>query len=383
MQLVVNNDYTEDFPTQRISTAEMNENRGDSKKKKTNKFVVFIKKHKILSSIVGLFLLFAISLGGTIGIANATRPKEVEIPNLVGKTVDEVKQILKDNKLNYVEEEPQYNVQHEAGLIVSQKPAYVQGKKMKENTDVKVVVSLGTEKTRVPVLKGLTKEEAEKAARDAKINLEIIEEISKTVEAGVIIKQETAPETEVNAGDTVKVYLSIGTGIEQVAVTSVLYKDEATAKQILEGLGLVVEVEYVKEESENNGTVLKQNIESGETVDKGSTIKITVNKLAETKTGTVIVDVKSFTEFEEGKTKTEIDEETGEEVEVEIKPEDIEVKIVVDGKPKSQKVKENVTDAKFEITGKGIVTIQLWIDGEWIKDSDMNFESTQELTIKK
>ena len=198
-----------------------------------------------------------------------------------------------------------------------------------------------------------------------------------------IQRNEIEPETEVNAGDTVKVYVSIGTGIEQVVVSSVLYKDEATAKQILEGLGLVAEVEYTKEESENNGVVLKQNIESGETVDKGSTIKITVNKLAETKNGTVIVDVKSFTEFEEGKTKTEKDEETGEDIEVEIKPEEVEVKIVVDGKPKSKKVKENVTDAKFEITGKGIVTIQLWIDGEWIKDSDMNFESTQEITIKK
>ena len=48
---------------------------------------MFIKKHKILTSIVGLFLLFAISLGGTIGIANATRAKEVAIPNLVGKSV--------------------------------------------------------------------------------------------------------------------------------------------------------------------------------------------------------------------------------------------------------------------------------------------------------
>jgi len=380
---VVSNEYTEDFPTQRISTVGMeNEKRNSDKKgKKPNKFVMFVKKHKVLSSIVGLFLLFAISLGGTIAVANATRAKDVVIPNLVGKTADEAKQILADNKLNYVEGEPEYNTQYEAGKIIKQDPT--EGKSRKENTEVKVVISLGTEKTIVPKLVGKTKEEAEKVAKDAKINLEIVEETSKTVEAGYIIKQETEPDTEVNAGDTVKVYVSIGTGIEQVAVTSVLYKDEATAKQTLEGLGLVVEIEYGKDEERGNGVVLKQSIESGETVDKGSSITITVNKLAETKNGTVIVDVKSFTGYQDGETKTDIDEETGEEIEVEIKPEDVEVKIVVDGKPKTQKVKENVTDAKFEITGKGIVTIQLWIDGEWIKDSDMNFESTQEITIKK
>ena len=61
-------------------------------------------------------------------------------------------------------------------------------------------------------MKGLTKEEAETAAKDAKIILEIVEETSETIEAGYIIKQETEPETEVNAGETVKVYLSMGTG---------------------------------------------------------------------------------------------------------------------------------------------------------------------------
>ena len=94
---------------------------------------------------------------------------------------------------------------------------------------------------------GLTREEAETAAKEAKIKLEIVEETSKTVEAGYIVKQETESDTEVNAGDTVKVYISIGTGIEQVVVTSVLYKDEATAKQTLEGIGLVVEVEYAED----------------------------------------------------------------------------------------------------------------------------------------
>ena len=382
---VVSNEYNEDFPTQRISTVGMDENRNskNTNKKQPNKFVIFIKKHKVLSSILGLFLLFAISLGGTIGIANATRTKEVAIPNLVGKTVDEAKQILKDNKLNYIEKESEYNAQYEVGQIISQDPTFVDGRKIKENTDVKVVISLGTEKTPVPKLTGMTKEEAETAAKAAKINLEIVEEISKTVEAGYVIKQETDPNTEINAGDTVKVYVSIGTGIEQVVVTSVLYKEEAVAKQTLEGMGLVVEVEYGKDEDRGNGVVLKQSVSSGETVDKGSTITITVNKLAETKTGTVIVDVKSFTGFKEGTTKKEKDEETGKEIEVKVEPKEVEVKIIVDGKPKSQKVKENVTNAKFEITGKGIVTIQLWIDGEWIKDSDMNFESTQELTIKK
>ena len=229
---VDNNDYQNDFPTQRISTIGLEEesrnqkNENAKNKKKPNKFVEFIKKHKVLSSIIGLILLFVITIGLTIGISNATRPKDVEIPNLVGKTVDEAKDILKQNKLNYVEESQEYNADVPEGQIISQNPPYVEGRRIKENTDIKVVVSKGTETTTVPQLKGLTKEEAQDAADEAKIKLEFQEETSKTVEAGVIIKQEKAEGETVNAGDTIKVYISIGTGIKQVKVVSVVGQDE-------------------------------------------------------------------------------------------------------------------------------------------------------------
>ena len=389
---VDNNNYQGDFPTQRISTLGVEENRNtrntQKKDKKPNKFVMFIKKHKVVASIVGLFLLFSISLGATIGIANATRPKEVAIPNLVGKTVEEAKQILTENELIYVEKESEYNSEYEVGQIISQDPAFVDGRNIKENTEVKVVVSLGTEKTIVPKLKGSTKEEAEAAVKDAKINLEIVEEISKTVEAGYVIKQEIDPDTEVNAGDTVKVYISIGTGIEQVVVTSVLYKDEATAKKTLEDLGLVVEVEYAEDNERGNGVVLKQSIASGETVDEGSTVAITVNKLVELKSGKIIIDVKSFTGFKDKIKVTEKDEETGEDIEVEKdnEPKEVSFKVTVDGEQittNSETVLENVTNKEITINGKGKVEIKVWIDGALKGPYTMNLNEKQEMTISK
>ena len=100
---VDNNEYV-DAPTQRISTIQ-DDNRGPkaTAKKMENKFVAFVKKHKVLSTIVGLILLFVLSLGTTLGIANATRTKDVAIPNLVGKTVDEAKKLVQDSKLVYSE----------------------------------------------------------------------------------------------------------------------------------------------------------------------------------------------------------------------------------------------------------------------------------------
>ena len=387
---VDNNDY-QDFPTQRISTIGLEEERSAKStnaknNKKPNKFAQFIKNHKVLSSIVGLILLFVITLGLTVGISNARRPKEVAIPNLVGKTVDEAKQILTENKLNYVEDSSEYNTTYPAGQIISQTPNFVDGRKIKQNTDVKVVVSLGTETTTVPKLKGLTKDEAEDAAKSSKIKLEFVDEISKTVEAGVIIKQEKEEGETVNAGDTVKVYVSIGTGIKQVAVVSVLYKDEETAKQTLQDLGLTVNVEYGEDKTRGNGVVLKQSIESGKTVDEGSTITITVNKLAELKTGTVTINVKSLTNFQDTYEETTTNTVTGEKetVKKENKAQDVTLKVTVDGEQVyKNSVKENNTAVKVDnVSGTGRVQIKVYIDDTLKRTVDMDLSKTTTMTIE-
>ena len=379
---VDDNDYAEDFPTQRISTIDIeNEriasNRAQKNGKKPNKFVEFIKTHKALSAIIGLILLFIITIGATIGISNATRPKDVAIPNLVGKTVDEAKKILEENKLTYVEEESTYSTEYEAGQIISQTPPFVEGRKIKQKTEVKVVVSLGTEKTKVPKLKGLTKEEAEDAAEGAKIKLEFIEETSKTVEAGIIIKQEIDTDTEVNAGDTVKVYISIGTGIKQVVVTSVLYQEEATAKQNLEDLGLKVTVEYGEDKTRGNGVVLKQSISSGEKVDEGTAITITVNKLAEKKTATIYVNMKSITGGYDEKANDNDDDNTT------TKPTSVKktakLRIEANGETIYNKdVDKNET--KFntgnnKLTGTGVVTVKVYIDDVKEKEADIDLNT--------
>ena len=51
---------------------------------------------------------------------------------------------------------------------------------------------------------------------NAKLKPEKIEEISEKVQEGYVIKQEPVENTEAKAGDTIKVYVSIGNGKEQV-----------------------------------------------------------------------------------------------------------------------------------------------------------------------
>ena len=299
-------EYDPTAKTQKINTDEYNnKNNKDNKnnKKKENKLKQFIKNHKVASAIIGLILLFAISLGGTLAYFNLTNPNEVNQPNVVGMSKDEAQKTVEDAKLKLDVASEEYNKDVPEGYIISQKVEGDLGdftttpstdKKIKEGSTIKVVVSKGQEKTTVPKVVGMKQEEAVKELEDANLKAEIVEETSKKVEEGYVISQETDANSEAFAGDTVKIHVSKGTGIKQVNVVSVIGQDEETARTTLTNLGLKVNVTYATSTSDN-GKVTKQSIDAGKTVDEGTSVTITVNKVAENKNLTVNINVKSIT----------------------------------------------------------------------------------------
>ena len=277
---VSNDDYDPTARTQKISTEELErEQRKQKNNKKQNKFVGFIKKHKKLSTFLGLVILFFLAFGGTILFLNVTNPKEVSLPNVVGLSKEEAQKTIEDLKLKFEIESEEYNAEVEKDCIISQDPTYTEKyNTVKEGSTVKVVISKGAEKTTVPKVIGMQEDEAVKALEEAKLKAEIVEETSKKVEEGYVISQETDANTEANAGDTVKIHVSTGTGIKQVTMIDVKGKTEADAKTTLEKLGLVVNIGSSEDKSKDNGVVLTQSIEVGKVIDEGTTVTITVNK---------------------------------------------------------------------------------------------------------
>ena len=316
-------DYDPTAKTQRISTNQYDKI-GSKKGKKESKFKAFVREHKVLSSIIGLILLFLLAFGGTILVLNITNPKDVEVPNIVGLTREEAEKKVKEANLIFEVESEEYNADIEENHVISQEPKYMNNyNKVKEKTTVKVVISKGTEKTKVPNVKGKEKEEAIQLIEEAKLKVEVIEETSKTVKEGYVISQETDPDSEVNAGDTVKIHVSTGTGIKQVTMIDVTGKKEADAKAALEALNLVVNVGYSEDTSKDNGIVLKQNEEVGKVIDEGTTVTITVNKLAEVKTVPITVNVKSLLD---GNITETVKNENGEEIQ---QVKDVQLKVTV------------------------------------------------------
>ena len=298
-EFVDDKEYDETAKTQKINTdlygnIEEDSKAKNKKGKKEGRFKKFIKEHKALSIVIGLVLLFALSLGGTLAFLNLTNPPEVELPNLVGMSKEEAQKEAENLKLKFEIKEEEFNKEVPEGFIISQDPKYIEKYNVKEGSTITVVVSKGQEKTKVPNVKGKSQEEALQLLEEANLKAEIIEETSKTVKEGYVISQETEPDEEAFAGDTVKIHISKGTGIKQVNVVSVIGQNEANAKTTLTGLGLKVNVAYEEDTSKADGIVLKQSLEGGKTVNEGTTITITVNKIAEMKEVSVTVNVKSL-----------------------------------------------------------------------------------------
>ena len=296
----VDDNYDATARTQKINTdlygnVDVEDNNKNKKGKKDNKFVAFIKRHKVLSAFIGLILLFAISLGGTLAFLNITNPAEVQLPDVVGLSKEEAQKTVEDLKLVFEVSSEEYNKDVPEGYVISQDPSYIENYNVKEGSTIKVVISKGQEKTTVPKVVGMTREEAEKALEEANLEVEVVEETSRTVEEGYVISQEVEADSEAYAGDTITIHVSTGTGIKQVTVQNVVGQTEANAKATLEGQGLKVTVNYVDATSDN-GKVTKQSVSGGTTVDEGTTVTLTVNKVAETKNVTVNVSVKSLTE---------------------------------------------------------------------------------------
>ena len=298
-----NGDFVEDnydatARTQKISLDDyenMKVKENNKNKKDENKFIRWIKEHKKLSAILGLILLFFIAFGGTMVVLNITNPKEVDLPNVVGLTKEEAQKQIEDAKLKFEVDKEEYNKDVEENHVISQDPTYFEKyHSVKQGSTVKVVISKGTEKATVPKVVGMKQDDAVKALEDANLKADVVEETSKKVQEGYVISQDVDENTEVSAGDSVKIHVSKGTGIKQLTMVNVVGQDADSAKSTLEGMGLKVNITYATSTADN-GKVSKQSVAEGKTIDEGTKVTLKVNKVAENKTIPISVNVKAIT----------------------------------------------------------------------------------------
>ena len=173
---------------QAVTDDQINEGKKEEVQTKTNFFTEH-PKAKIAIIILGLVLLFVIVFLITKIAIDGGITKKVDMPDFVGKTLEEAQTMADDLDLELnVEEVASSEV--EEGKIVSQDPEYKE-EKIDAGSTITVRVSKGPETAELPKLEGLTIEEAREKAEELGIILIEETENSDTVQQGYIIRQDT------------------------------------------------------------------------------------------------------------------------------------------------------------------------------------------------
>lgn len=375
----VGEDNLDDGLTRRMGaiTPDMERNSNvRTKKKKQNNFAKFMKIHPVLGTMLILIILAIVVAGILKTVSALTTKKDVQIPELVGLTEEQAIQKIKESNLIYEKESEDYNKDYAEGQIYEQTPKYRANYTIKEKSTIKVKVSKGTEKVVVPKVVGMTYDDAVKELENAKLKAERVEETSKTIQEGYVISQEIEANESANAGDAIKIHVSIGTGIAQVVMPNVVGYSEENAKNALTGKNLTVTIEYSEDTSKNNGEVLSQSIEKGKNIDEGTEVTLVVNKLSETKTAKIIINLKSIT----GGYDTNADDKNvagG----TTVKEKKLTVKVGED-KVYEKNVDLNSTNIETKATGKGTVTVKVYVDDILKEQKEINLNTTESYTFE-
>lgn len=201
--------------------------------------------------------------------------KNVIVPDVVGESEEKAQKLLAAKDL-VVEAESQYDSNIEAGKVISTDPPA--GTEVQEGTTVRMIVSLGAEKVKIPDLKGKTAAEAEAELAGLGLVGQATEEYSDEYEAGIVISQKKKAGNKVDAGTVIEYTVSKGPEIQMVAVPTLTNKSREAAEQALTALGFSIGT--VKEQHDSYvtpGNVISQSVAPGTEMPVGTAIDFVVS----------------------------------------------------------------------------------------------------------
>jgi eukaryotic-like serine/threonine-protein kinase len=189
--------------------------------------------------VIGQDLTGEARRGSTVTLVVSAGPRQIEVPDVTGGSVEEAESTLTDDGLQLGQVTDAFDEAVPADTVVSSEPAA--GAVLDETSAVDVVISRGPRPREVPDLTGTTLPEAQAALRELGLQAEVTGSRFSDRPEGQVVAQSPGGGTEVERGATVELVLSAGP--EPIEVPSVRNKRLAEAVEILEGLGFEVEVE--------------------------------------------------------------------------------------------------------------------------------------------
>lgn len=205
---------------------------------------------------------------------------ELECPNFVGQTLEEIKANTEYTENFTFEEEWESNPDYAYGYVYEQSKA--EGQTVKKGATITLYISKGQSTKKVPDVYGKTESAAVSELKAAGFNPVVTEMPSEDVEAGLVIRTDPQRTEVVAENAEITVYVSSGKEIENVSVPSVVGMTQEAAEKQLRDRNLIPKVEETTLTIDDKyypvGYVVRQSPDTGSSqIPEGSEVTIYVS----------------------------------------------------------------------------------------------------------
>ncbi|GIU92781.1 MAG: serine/threonine-protein kinase PknB [Acidimicrobiia bacterium] len=216
------------------------------------------------------------------------------VPFVIGMDLETARQRIEEQGFTVGQITERADPDEPEGTVLDQNPQ--PGAQVPAGTPIDLVVSAGPDTVEIPPIVGLTERDAVSQLQLAGLTWTIEREYSDEVEEGRVIRTDPEPGEQV-APDT-RVLVVVSDGPEPVQVPNLFGLTEQQARSTLEGLGLVMEVSQARIEVSDPSLVdkvVQQNPQAGVTLERGSTVVVTLGAPAPTTTTTTTTTTSTTT----------------------------------------------------------------------------------------
>ncbi|OPJ56912.1 Stk1 family PASTA domain-containing Ser/Thr kinase [Alkalithermobacter paradoxus] len=271
-------DSYEDYATKKIDVTDIEKvdipKKPIVKPKKNKKPTQNKKRITILAVALGLVLALVLTISAYF-LKDIFIVKEYEVPDLENLSIEEAKQRLEEMGLSLQVRRELYDSTVEENHIIAQIPE--PGTIVKQGYIIKVDVSKGGKITIAPDLLNKNLDQANKILEENNLKEGIIRYEFSNIPEGLIIRQDPQPSTELKEGSEINLTVSKGREVKLIDVPNVVGKTLEQAKLDLKGL-VIANIDYISDNTLRNDVIVSQSLRSGQRVEEGSRINLTINK---------------------------------------------------------------------------------------------------------
>ena len=296
----------------------------------------------------------------------------VEVPYLEGRAYNEAfPSKYKEFNIRLLPQE--YHDTMAEGHIISQEPAG--GEKVQRGSDIWITVSMGKEPPLIKLIDfaGVDAAEAIALLKEQGFNPLKRKEPSYIHEAGLVTRTDPTADTELPQGQTIYVYVSTGPEIVERTVPNVVGLDIERAKELMTQQGFKnVRYEQVDSQKPEN-EVIYQSVAKNKEVDINSEIIVHYSKgpqeVQETKPPVETIPGSSTDKFSMTVTFSVPERE-----------EEYRLDICLGGTNDvliSKMIAPGSTSTYVELTGRGLVAYDLYVNGEYFETKSIEFTEVE------